>query len=53
MQNIDTRLNKFILERDEIHKKMQPIKDMLKPLSKRLKQVSKNIETLKVIKKKS
>ena len=53
MQNIDTRLTKFISEREEIHKKMIPLKDKLKPLSIRLKQVSKNIETLKTIKKKS
>ena len=52
MQNIEKRLIKFIKEREEIHKKMKPLKDKLKQLSKRLNQVSKNIETLKTIKKK-
>jgi len=51
MQNIEKRLTKFYSERDEIHKKMLPLKNKLKPLSQRLKQVSKNIETLKTIKK--
>lgn len=53
MQNLDQRLTKFYSERDEIHKKMLPLKNKLKPLSIRLKQVSKNIETLKTLKKKS
>lgn len=51
MQNIEIRLSKFISEREEIHNKMLPHKEALKPLSKRLKQVSKNIETLKFLKK--
>lgn len=53
MQNLDSRLAKFLNERDEIHEKMQPHKKALKPLTIRLKQVNKNIQTLKTIKKKS
>lgn len=52
MLNLDSRLTKFLSEREEIHSKMFPHKEALKPLTKRLKQVSKNIETLKTLKKK-
>lgn len=47
MQNLDSRLNKFLNERDEIHEKMQPHKKALKPLTIRLRQVNKNIQNIK------
>ena len=51
MQNLDSRLTKFLNERDELRKKIWELKKPILPLSKRLKQVSKNIETLKALKK--
>lgn len=53
MQNIDSRLTKFLNEREELRKKISELKKPIFPLSKRLKQVSKNIETLKTLKNKS
>jgi len=52
MQNLDSRLDKFLNERKEIHKKMLPLKQAMKPLTKRLKQVNKNIQNIKTKKKK-
>jgi len=49
MSNLEARLAKFMKEREEIHEKMKPLKDILKPLSKRLMQVTSNIETLKYL----
>lgn len=51
MQNLDSRLTKFLNEREELRKKISELKKPIIPLSKRLKQVSKNIETLKTLKK--
>lgn len=47
MAQLQERLAKFEQERKEIHKKMKPLKDELKPLSMRLLQVWKNIENVK------
>lgn len=47
MANLTSRLARFEQERKEIHEKMLPLKNELKPLSKRLMQVSRNINVLK------
>lgn len=47
MANLQASLDKFLKEREEIHKKLKPLKELQKPLSKRLMQVTRNIQTLK------
>ncbi len=51
MSNITQRIKNFEKEREEIREKMLPLKNQLKPLSKRLAQVSRNIATAKFIEK--
>ena len=47
MANLIQRLDKFEQERKEIHEKMKPLKDELKPLTMRLIQVWRNIWNIK------
>jgi len=51
MSNISQRIKNFEKEREEIRKQMLPLKIALKPLSKRLAQVSRNIATARFIEK--
>lgn len=47
MENFTERLNKFIIEREELREKLRIKKTELTPLRKRILQVWKNIENIK------
>ncbi len=47
MAQLQERLTRFEQERKEIHDKMKPLKEELKPLSMRLIQVWRNISNIK------
>jgi len=49
MAQLNERLAKFEQERKEIHEKMKPLKDELKPLTMRLIQVWRNIWNIKTM----